>query len=416
MVRKMKFNEDMLEKTKRYLVGVSGGCDSMALLDILNKKGYSLCVCHVNYNFRHDTDIDYRIVSEYCHQYNIPFYYKECQHSDYEKGNFQDIARKIRYSFYQEIYEKQKCDGVLLGHHLDDHLESIYMQLQKHNTLHYLGIKSFSKVYNMNVYRPFLNCYKKDIIEYCHLQQIEYHDDYTNFETDFYRDKVRNTILNHYTNQQKEDLLKKAKEHNQRVKEKEKKVMIYYEEYKQKGMISYQKIPKEIINMFFYFLLKDVINPKDISLSLIEEMNHQLESHKPNIQMNLPVNYLFIKEYDNIYITKKNDLGYYYCFEDFQYFKGEYFTLSNEGHRNAGVYLSKEDFPIVIRSMKPGDCIKTSGGTKKLSRLFINAKVPSLQRKTWPVLENRDGDIILVPYIAKNIDYLSTKPNLFVIK
>ena len=83
---------------------------------------------------------------------------------------------------------------------------------------------------------------------------------------------------------------------------------------------------------------------------------------------------------------------------------------------NEGVYLSKEDFPIVIRTMVDGDRMITSGGTKKLSRLFINAKIPALDRKSWPIVVNREGNIILVPHIAKNIDYLTTNPNFFVLK
>lgn len=412
----MKINDDLLNKENLYLVGVSGGCDSMALLDILNKLGYRLLVAHVNYNYRHDTDIDYRIVSEYCYKHSIPFYYKECQHDDYKKGNFQDKARELRYLFYKDIYNENKCSGVILGHHLDDHLESIYMQLQKHNTMHYLGIKSYSIVYGMNIYRPLLDCFKDEIINYCKDNNIEYHDDYTNFETDFYRDRVRNTVLNQYRKEDKLKLLEKAKEHNLRVKRAEEKVKTYYLKYKENNMIQYKIIPQELIDIFLYLILKDVINPKFISLSLIEEMKHQMKSHKPNIQMNLPVNYLFIKEYDNIYINSIDDYGYYYVFDKLSSFECDYFSIKEEGHINEGVYLSEDEFPIVVRTMKNGDSMITSGGTKKLSRLFINAKVPALARKSWPVVENNEGKIILIPHIAKNIDYLTTKPNFFVIK
>ena len=78
--------------------------------------------------------------------------------------------------------------------------------------------------------------------------------------------------------------------------------------------------------------------------------------------------------------------------------------------------VAKNDYPITIRTMQDGDSIMTSSGPKKLSRLFINAKIPALKRKTWPVVLNKDKTIILVPHIAKNIDYLTTKPNVFVIK
>ena len=90
--------------------------------------------------------------------------------------------------------------------------------------------------------------------------------------------------------------------------------------------------------------------------------------------------------------------------------------MLDNGHINEGVYLSQDDNPITVRTMREGDSIMTSAGTKKLSRLFINAKIPALKRKTWPVVLNKDQSIILVPHIAKHIDYLTTKPNVFVIK
>jgi tRNA(Ile)-lysidine synthase len=413
----MKLNEQLLNKESLYVIGVSGGCDSMCLLDILRIKGYRLLVAHVNYNYRHDSYIDYELVSNYCAEYGIPFYYKSFHSEDYSEGNFQDRARHLRYDFYKEIYELYQCDGLILGHHLDDDLESIYMQIKRHNTIHYLGMKEKNLVQDMVVLRPLLNCYKDEIIKTCQEQHIEYHDDYTNFETDFERDKVRNLVLKDYSLKQKEELLQKAKEHNERIQDLEFKVQPFYQQYLEDGIIYYYYIPKELRDIFLYLILKDVMQPQLISYSLIQEIKHQIHSVKPNIQMNLPVNYLFIKEYDNIYIIDKDKIkGYSYEFKEYTPFGCEYFHLLDNGHINEGVYLSPEDYPITIRTMKEGDSIMTSSGTKKLSRLFINAKIPALKRKTWPVVLNKNQTIILVPHIAKNIDYLTTKPNVFVIK
>ena len=409
-------NEELLDKGLSYVIGVSGGCDSMYLLNTLRKKGYHLYVAHVNYHLRYDSDVDYELVKEYCKKYYIPFYYRECCQDDYCEGNFQDQAREIRYQFYYEIYQKHHCDGLILGHHLDDCLETIYMQLSKHEIIHYLGIKEVNIVKNMNVYRPLLSMYKRDILKACHDNHIPYHDDYTNFETDFERDRVRNTVLNTYTLKQKEDLLDRAFHHNKRIKELEFKVQPYYQYYIMHQKINHKDIPDELLDLFLYLILRDFIETQFISQSLIDEIKHQMNSPKPNIQMNLPVNYLFIKEYDNVYITKQKNEEYCYCFKEYEDFVCDYFSLKKEGHINEGIYLSEDDYPITIRTMKEGDSILTTSGTKKISRLFINAKIPALKRKTWPIVLNNKETIVLVPNIAKNIDYLTTKPNLFVIK
>lgn len=291
------------------------------------------------------------------------------------------------------------------------------MQLSMHHTVYYLGMKEVNVVMGMNIIRPLMDMYKADILLKVHKLEIPYHDDYTNFETDFKRDEVRNTILNTYSKEKKEKLLEKARKHNQRIQDLEFKVNPYYQQYKTKKRIDYHLIDDELIDIFLYKILNDVIESRMISYSLIEEIKHQIRSQKPNIQMNLPVNYLFIKEYDNIYITKNKEMnGYCFYFDKKESFACEYFRLSDEGHMNEGVYLSPDDYPIIIRTMQPGDFIETSSGTKKLSRLFINAKVPAFKRKTWPVVVNSEKRIVLVPNIAKNIDYLTTKPNVFVIK
>ncbi len=109
-------------------------------------------------------------------------------------------------------------------------------------------------------------------------------------------------------------------------------------------------------------------------------------------------------------------IDYAYCFNHYTDFKCPYFCLKTEGHVNEGLYLNEDDYPIVIRNFKNGDSIKTKGGTKKVSRLFIDNKIPLGLRKRWPVVLNKREEIILIPHLAKNIDYLTTNCNLFVVK
>ncbi len=409
-------NEQLLKKTGKYLIGVSGGCDSMYLLDTLYKSEYNIGVAHVNYNYRHDSYEDYQLVKNYCESRNIPFYYKECYPHECT-GNFQDYAREQRYEFYRYVYETYDCTGLVLGHHLDDHLETIYMQMSHHDTVYYLGLKEVNTVYNMNVIRPMLAISKNYIRAYCDTHHIPYRDDYTNFETDFERDYVRNKILNEYSIEDKHELLKTALLHNQRIEQLSQKIKPFYLEYKEKESIHYSSIPDDYLDLFLYLILKDNINPRLISSSLIEEIKKQLQSSKPNIQMNLPVNYLFIKEYDNIYIISKQYYeDYEFRFDYNSEFECLYFNLCHNGHVNEGLELSQDDYPIMIRNFRNGDSIKTVSGTKKVSRLFIDNKIPLSQRKRWPIVLNNKQEIILVPHLAKNIDYLSTNCNLFVVK
>ena len=150
---------------------------------------------------------------------------------------------------------------------------------------------------------------------------------------------------------------------------------------------------------------------------MIQEIKKKTQSTKPNIEITLPVNFVFTKVYNNIAVRKKeSDDTYSIKYKSFYKDQQKYFLLSDTGHIHDGVYIQKEDFPITIRSFQNGDKIITSGGTKKVSRLFIDQKIPKEDRKVWPIVENSQGEIILIPHIAKNIKYLYTKPNVFVIK
>lgn len=400
-----------------YVLGVSGGCDSMALLDIMHRAGYSIIVCHVNYHLRADSDLDQKTVEDYCKTSNIPCFVKEIDKHNYGQDNFQMQARKIRYEFYRKIALEHDIDEVVLAHHLDDVIENIVMQQQRGNTKGYLGIKEVSEVLGLKIIRPFLHIKKQVLRKYCHENGVFYRDDYTNFESHFTRDYVRNITLKSYDQKQIDDLLKKAKEHNEKYLKNYQRLDNYLDSYHQKGTINYQQIPSDLLEIFIYEILKEKVYPPLISDSLIKEIIKQINSDKPNIEMDLPVNIRFIKEYNNIRVSElKKYNGYCLKYKQLVYDKHEHFYLSDKGHLNEGIYLTKEDFPITIRTYLPGDIIVTAGGTKKVSRIYIDKKIPKSQRNIWPIVVNCQGEIILIPHLAKNIRYLYSKPNLYVVK
>ena len=378
-------DESLLDKNRKYLVGVSGGVDSMALLDMLVKKAYNVIVVHYNYHFREDSDLDENLVRSYCQNHHLPFYVRQGDKKEYQKGNFEMLAREKRYAFYKEIGDLNGIDTIILGHHLNDHLETIVMQLQRHNTKGYLGIKEQSYVKNMHVVRPLLKLKKQQLIDYCTKNHLEYHEDYTNYDTRYTRNHVRHIDLKKYNEQ---ELLEKASKHNQQYKKQQAKLQQIYQEYDQIILVL-DKLPTESLDQIIYYMLKKEIYPPLITENLVQEIIKQIHSQKPNIEISLPVNFVFIKKYNNIAVRKKEiDDTYYVKYESFYKDQQLHYFLTDQGHLHDGVFLSKEDFPIVIRCFKNGDTIKTSGGTKKVSRLFIDRKIPRDERKIWPIVEN----------------------------
>ena len=246
-------DESLLDKNRKYLVGVSGGVDSMALLDMLVKKAYNVIVVHYNYHFREDSDLDENLVRSYCQNHHLPFYVRQGDKKEYQKGNFEMLAREKRYAFYKEIGDLNGIDTIILGHHLNDHLETIVMQLQRHNTKGYLGIKEQSYVKNMHVVRPLLKLKKQQLIDYCTKNHLEYHEDYTNYDTRYTRNHVRLIDLKKYSEQ---ELLEKASKHNQQYKKQQANLQQIYQEYDQNHFLYLDKLPTESLDQIIYYMLK----------------------------------------------------------------------------------------------------------------------------------------------------------------
>ncbi len=410
----MKTN--ILVKTKTYVVGVSGGVDSMALVDMLFKYKYNIVVCHVNYNYRHDSCVDQQLVEQYCKERNISCHVKEINEK-HQQGNFQMHAREIRYQFYKEVATMYNATEVILGHHYNDHIETIYMQYTNNRIQGYIGIQETSEVFGLIVQRPFIMMAKEDLYKYCKDNKVPYHEDYTNFENDFTRDYIRNTILPKMTQIEIKELLQKATNHNIRYIERQKSIDTYIDVYNKKGYLCVSNINEADYIDLIYRLIKPYVYPPNISMSLLFEIKKQIQSSKPNVEITLGINHVFIKEYDNIYVLqKRSTIVFCTVYNDIIYEITPNFKTSKEGPMHCGIEVLESDLPITIRSAKPGDVIVTSGGSKKVSRLFIDRKIPKYQRANWPIVVASDGRILLIPNIAKNIKYLYTKPNLYVLK
>lgn len=402
-------------KNRKYLVGVSGGCDSMALLDLLYNARVQVVAVHVNYFLRFDSILDELTVTSYCRQRNIPCEILRVDANDYQKGNFQAQARKLRYAFYHQIGQQYRIDTIILGHHRDDQIETIYMQKQR-GFMGFLGLSEHSYVQGMEILRPLLETPKNKLREYCHGNDVYYRDDYTNFQTEFTRDFVRNEIISGFDDRQKDELLLYRSYYNRQKMNIINQITPILTMYRKNGHIGVADINQGNYLELLYEIMALHLERELITSNLVDEIYKQIQSDKPNITINLPVNYKFIKEYHNVYVAiGEKPEGYHFVLNAPKPLATDFFLVANQGPLNNGVSLGEDDYPLTIRNYQPGDRIVTSGGTKKVSRLFIDNKVPATKRKIYPVVVNASQEIVLIPGIAKNIKYLTTKANLFVL-
>ena len=158
-----KFLNKYKISNKKLLVSVSGGVDSMVLCDLLLKSNLNYSIAHINYKLRgKESDDDQLFLKKYSTINKLNFYSKSYDLSNYTKS-IQSIARDIRYEYLNKIKTQYKYDYILTAHHLDDNIETIFLNLQrgkKNNT--FLGIKEF----NNYILRPLLELTKEEIINY----------------------------------------------------------------------------------------------------------------------------------------------------------------------------------------------------------------------------------------------------------
>jgi len=390
-------------KKDRYLIAVSAGPDSMALLDMMNKSDSYIEVAHINYQKRDTALRDEKIVKKYCKKHNIKFHL--LKYKNELKGNFQANARKFRYDFFNKLCKENNLKAVLLGHHQDDLIETYLMQKQKNIGVDYYGLASSIIINSVLVIRPLLKYSKKDLLDYCVINNIEYGIDESNLTNHYQRNKIRHDIVEKLTNKDKKIIIKEIndlnKEKNNRIKKA--KEYLNKEEYEVEEFLN---IPYLEDYLHLYFKKSD---------KYISEMLRQLkDSQKCLFKSDIYI----LKEYSKIKIFPK-PIEYEYIFNtynDLSFKKYDYFKLSKKGNSKQAVTITDNDFPIVIRNYHNNDFIRMKYGSKKINRYFIDNKISLKDRLIYPVVLNKDNDIILVPGIGCNIDHYSNKANLFVIK
>lgn len=418
-----------LNKNLKYIVAVSGGPDSMFLLDNLVKNNFDIIVCHVNYHKRWSSNVDQKIVEDYCKEHKLILEIKNVKPEEYTKGNFQDQARLIRYNFFNEIAYKYQTYNLVVAHHVYDLLETYLIQKQRRAIVSYYGLKFKNTYKNLSIYRPMLELKKEDILDYLTLYRIKFGFDETNELEIYERNKIRQQKINKLTDLDINLMLSEIKELNSEQELlKDELEVIYNSIIVSNDILSISDFIKYNDNnylqqMIIYEFLFNY--DEDLVLKLkkakIKEIVKVLsKSKKPNFIFNLSENVWLIKEYNYAYISEKKEIKTYkyiikknadYHFEELTILKKD---PNKEGFQ--GLHVRKNEFPLTIRINTGKEEIPINFGTKKINRLFIDNKIPYRQRLTWPVIINAQKQVIAIPGLAINKNNLDKKANMFILK
>lgn len=401
-----------LDREKYYILGCSGGPDSMALFMMLIKEKFSFAIAFVNYHKRKESDEEEKMVKSFSDKYNIPFFALEVNPHDV-KGNFQAWARDMRYEFFQKIYKENKADGLLIAHQKDDLLETYLLQKNRGGIYQYYGLKDDTYYLNMHVFRPLLNYRKEELKQYCILNNVPFSIDSSNLQDDYSRNKIRHQIIEKMSLNEIEKLEKEIELANMNNQKLFDEANMFIKQYNGAYPIDvFQKVNNEVQKRIIYSLLKEIDGINNLS----KVFNVcQFLSNSNNKEMNLNEDLIVYKAYGIFSIIKREDCLYCLKVEEPKVIDEKYFYLDLTLNPKK-IYIKEFSYPLIISNAYLESKVKIGNMEKKMNRLFVDEKIPNSLRKIWPVIKDCKGKILYVPRKKIIYDDNESKQIVFMIK
>lgn len=181
--------------SQKMVVAVSGGVDSMVLLDLLCKLAHplklKLVVAHVHHGWRPQSDLEYDYIEKFCLNHAIEFYGTRLNLSK-TMANAENCAREQRYTFFKQVYDDTDSCALLLAHHKGDLEETVIKRIYEGAFfMNLAAMAQNSQRLGMNIFRPLLDETKQELIDYAGHQSIKFFNDETNCDTRFLRARLR---------------------------------------------------------------------------------------------------------------------------------------------------------------------------------------------------------------------------------
>lgn len=416
-----QFLDNTFKTNDTVVVAVSGGPDSMCLLDILikyrNKSNINIVCAHVNHNVREESADELIFVKNYCIENDVTF--ESMKIEEYSNGNFESEARDKRYDFFKSVINKYNSKYLCTAHHGDDLMETILMRIVRGSNLK--GYGGFARITDNNTYktiRPLINLTKDIIIKYNNTNKVPYVDDYTNHLDTHTRNRYRKYILPRLKMEDKNVNDKFLKFSN---------IILECNEYLDKivnniigeiyidGKLDIAKfieqdhiIQIKIINKLLSMEYLDSITY--ISDRNVDNIYNLILDSKSNKTINLPLNRRAVKSYNYFYIMKS------ILKEEYKYSFKNKITLPNgktieqveciDSNSNYVCRLNSNEveLPLIVRNRNNGDkmTIKHMNGSKKVKDILINSKIDIVDRDLYPVVTDSKNNIVWLPGVKKS--------------
>ena len=426
----MKINT-LWNKEDKIAIALSGGVDSIVLFHLLvteYKDSYKeLVVFHINHGLREESYEEAEFVEKFVKDFDVKFYKEELNMSDIERDSHTSeemLARELRYQAFNKMAKLEGVTKLLTAHHKNDQVENILMRLLTGRSIdHSLAICEEIEMVGLTIYRPLLNSLKAELEEYAKEKNLHYYVDATNFDTDYTRNNIRHNIvplLNDINSGSFDNLINFANYYQNINNNLKKAILSNKDNYifsRDEDKISLVKDKfLELNEEEMYFLLKDLITDElgvfDIKQKAIFDVVSSLKKNSGNKSYDLKNNLKIISQYETLYIHKIEKKCYNdkieiiidkICGNSVYEFYQNKFIISTDA-KDSEIGFNKSELPLLITTKKEGDRVRRGEINKKLSRIFIDEKVPKELRDTLPVIRNNKGEVLGVLGIGTKVN------------
>jgi tRNA(Ile)-lysidine synthase len=401
------YNEKLIDTPGTIMLGVSGGVDSIVMMDLFLKAGYNIAAAHCNFGLRgEESDQDQVFVAERCEKFCIRLHTKLFDTITYAKDkgiSLQMAARELRYAWFELLIADFKYSYVAIAHNKNDLAETFLLNLVRGTGIRGLtGIKSKTG----NIIRPLLFALRNEILDYAEVNDVPFREDSSNLDIKYKRNRIRHNILPEFE-KISSSFINRLYETSERLKDVEN---IYSAALSKKlDQICNQSGEEYRIDINSLLALHplsaylyELLRKWNFSRELVPDIISSLAA-SPGKKFYSP-SHRIVKDRDHLIVTPlpAETVNRYYVEEEVEELdhplKVRFTRIKNysgfkipENRKTACLDLDLLHFPLIIRKWQKGDYFQPLGlsGLKKLSDFFIDNKLSLVEKeKVWLLTSN----------------------------
>jgi tRNA(Ile)-lysidine synthase len=408
-------SSQLFSSSDTLLVGVSGGIDSVVLLDLLNSTGLAFSVAHCNFRLRgEESDLDEKFVKELAERYEKPYFSQTFDTAEFASDHGISIemaARDLRYNWFEEIRRTHHFNWILVAHNSDDQVETFFLNLARGTGI--TGLTGM-KAINGKVVRPLLFASRKEIETYASDHKLQFREDSSNALTVYQRNRIRHLLLPimEELNPSFRATMQETISHLRDT------TSIYFQAIDRAKEMVVQVIPDSDLALSIAELqllhplstyLFEFLKPFHFNGDVVEEMVNALEGQSG--KQFFSTTHRAVLDREVLLIQKLTELSdaRFYLDEDLERLEHPVRLVISSQIRTDSLKLNtaastalidkdKLQFPLILRPWQKGDSFQPLGmkGMKKLSDFFVDEKFSLTDKESCWLLANGEEIIWIV--------------------